>query len=208
MTRTSSGPRTASLVMSLANHCCYSCVIPTRALMESGEPRMMTMEISACNSLRLRLMRATTRRVRLVGITTDLAGRLRFQDVPMVPDTGAGTSPIVDIGAYERVDEFAPTVVTVAINAGSAQRSIVKAVTVTFSEPVTLEDDALTVLRSDGAAVPNTIIDIASEDHRAYILTFRAAGRDRRIPGGWAVPGRGPCRWREGLGRERAHGRL
>jgi hypothetical protein len=35
------------------------------------------------------------------GVTTDLEGSLRFLDDPTVPDTGAGTAPIVDIGAYE-----------------------------------------------------------------------------------------------------------
>ncbi len=35
------------------------------------------------------------------GVTTDLAGRARFFDVPGVPDTGQGTPPIVDMGAYE-----------------------------------------------------------------------------------------------------------
>jgi hypothetical protein len=35
------------------------------------------------------------------GITTDLAGNLRFTDVPAAPDTGAGPAPIVDMGAYE-----------------------------------------------------------------------------------------------------------
>jgi hypothetical protein len=33
--------------------------------------------------------------------TTDLAGNDRFQDVPTTPDSGVGTSPIVDVGAYE-----------------------------------------------------------------------------------------------------------
>ena len=37
------------------------------------------------------------------GVTTDLAGRPRFFDDPTVPDTGAGTPPIVDMGAYERI---------------------------------------------------------------------------------------------------------
>jgi hypothetical protein len=32
----------------------------------------------------------------------DLAGASRFVDDPTAPDTGAGTAPIVDIGAYER----------------------------------------------------------------------------------------------------------
>jgi uncharacterized repeat protein (TIGR01451 family) len=35
------------------------------------------------------------------GVTTDLEGRPRFVDMPMVPDTGSGTPPIVDMGAYE-----------------------------------------------------------------------------------------------------------
>ncbi|HSA29788.1 MAG TPA: right-handed parallel beta-helix repeat-containing protein [Phycisphaerae bacterium] len=40
------------------------------------------------------------------GVTTDLAGRSRFVDDLTTPDTGAGTPPIVDMGAYE----FAPVV--------------------------------------------------------------------------------------------------
>jgi len=35
------------------------------------------------------------------GTTTDLDGQPRLADDPAVPDTGAGTAPIVDIGAYE-----------------------------------------------------------------------------------------------------------
>jgi predicted outer membrane repeat protein len=35
------------------------------------------------------------------GITTDLAGNPRFQDVPTSSHNGAGTIPIVDMGAYE-----------------------------------------------------------------------------------------------------------
>ena len=38
---------------------------------------------------------------RLAGITTDLGGGSRFLDIPTTPDTGIGTSPIVDMGAYE-----------------------------------------------------------------------------------------------------------
>ena len=35
------------------------------------------------------------------GITTDLDGLPRFTDVPTTVDTGSGTPPIVDMGAYE-----------------------------------------------------------------------------------------------------------
>ncbi len=37
----------------------------------------------------------------LVGVTTDLDGKGRFADVPETIDTGQGTPPIVDMGAYE-----------------------------------------------------------------------------------------------------------
>jgi predicted outer membrane repeat protein len=37
------------------------------------------------------------------GVTTDLAGLPRFFDDPAAPNTGAGTPPLVDMGAYERV---------------------------------------------------------------------------------------------------------
>ena len=35
------------------------------------------------------------------GVTTDLLGYPRFVDIASVPDTGSGTPPIVDMGAYE-----------------------------------------------------------------------------------------------------------
>ena len=35
------------------------------------------------------------------GITTDLDGNPRFVDDPATPDTGSGSPPIVDMGAYE-----------------------------------------------------------------------------------------------------------
>jgi hypothetical protein len=40
------------------------------------------------------------------GVTTDLDGNPRFVDVAASPDTGLGTPPIVDIGAYEVMDVF------------------------------------------------------------------------------------------------------
>jgi predicted outer membrane repeat protein len=43
------------------------------------------------------------------GTTTDLAGNNRFVDVSGIPDAGAGTAPIVDMGAYEAVPALALT---------------------------------------------------------------------------------------------------
>lgn len=42
----------------------------------------------------------------LVGVTTDLDGKPRFVDIATVPDTGSGTPPIVDMGAYEASSIF------------------------------------------------------------------------------------------------------
>lgn len=36
-----------------------------------------------------------------ISVTTDLDGNLRFVDIPSIPDSGQGTPPIVDMGAYE-----------------------------------------------------------------------------------------------------------
>jgi predicted outer membrane repeat protein len=45
------------------------------------------------------------------GVTTDLDGNPRFVDIPTVPDTGSGTPPIVDMGAYEaRLKVYLPLV--------------------------------------------------------------------------------------------------
>ncbi len=46
------------------------------------------------------------------GITTDLAGNPRFVDTPYTPDTGNGTPPIVDMGAFEfqGIPKYIPTV--------------------------------------------------------------------------------------------------
>jgi predicted outer membrane repeat protein len=51
------------------------------------------------------------------GFTTDAAGSPRFVDIPTVTDTGSGTPPIIDVGAYEtqpcRADFNASGVVSV-----------------------------------------------------------------------------------------------
>jgi predicted outer membrane repeat protein len=46
----------------------------------------------------------------ILGVTTDLNGEDRFQDDPATVDTGDGTPPIVDMGAFEYVPLTAPSV--------------------------------------------------------------------------------------------------
>jgi hypothetical protein len=36
-----------------------------------------------------------------ITITTDLDGNPRFVNIPAIPDTGNGSPPLVDMGAYE-----------------------------------------------------------------------------------------------------------
>jgi len=61
-----------------------------------------------------------------VGTTTDVAGLPRFFDDPGAPDTGAGTPPIVDMGAHERVPLSVSAPSSLALCAGSdAQFSVV-----------------------------------------------------------------------------------
>ena len=91
-----------------------------------------------------------------LGVTADLDGSPRFADVPGVPDTGSGTPPIVDMGAYE-VDTTPPTVVSSTRANASPTNSASVDFTVTFSEAVTgvaVGDFALTTTGGvSGAAV-------------------------------------------------------
>jgi hypothetical protein len=45
----------------------------------------------------------------LIGIATDLGGKPRFYDVPGIADTGVGPAPVVDMGAYEKQANDAPS---------------------------------------------------------------------------------------------------
>lgn len=76
------------------------------------------------------------------------------------------------------VDDTPPVINSTAINSGASQRSMVKSASVVFSEPVTLSAGAVTILRSGGAVVPDTTIDVAnpSGDQRTYILSFSGTG--------------------------------
>ena len=69
-------------------------------------------------------------------ITTDLDGRARFVDMPVL-DTGIGTPPIVDMGAYETYeDATAPTVTSVITLDASPTSAQSVRFWVSFSEPV------------------------------------------------------------------------
>lgn len=92
-----------------------------------------------------------------VGITTDLDGNPRFVDIDTVTDSGYGTPPIVDLGAYEAyVDETHPQVYSIDLLDPTPTAAESVRFSVTFSEAVLGVDpadfDAQTVGIS-GAAV-------------------------------------------------------
>ena len=74
------------------------------------------------------------------GVVTDVAGNSRFQDVPTTPNTGLGSAPVVDMGAYEAAP---PPTIAFTLPAQSSVEST-GAVTVTIlmspprSSPITL----------------------------------------------------------------------
>jgi hypothetical protein len=88
------------------------------------------------------------------GVTTDLAGLPRFFDDPAVPDTGAGTPPIVDMGAYERVPLSVtnPSGTTVCAGAG-----VLFSVTASGQEPLSYRWRKNTINLSDGGAISGAL---------------------------------------------------
>jgi parallel beta-helix repeat protein len=107
-----------------------------------------------------------------------------------VPLDYAGTARPVgsgyDIGAYEYIDNIAPTVVSVQIGDGSAQRSTVRKVTVVFSEKVNL-NSGLGVRDGNGALVPNLTATASnpSADQLTWELSFSGtASMNGSLPDG------------------------
>lgn len=101
-----------------------------------------------------------------------------------INDGFVGATP--DSGAYEAGGNYwipgvngtlsatPPTLTSASINGGAVQRSMVRQVSVAFSEPVNLGSGAVTVRLSSGAAIPSATITLSnpSADQRTYLLTF------------------------------------
>lgn len=95
-----------------------------------------------------------------VEITQDLDGNPRFVDIPSIPDTGNGTPPIVDIGAYEVQDTVPPVVTAIRrANANPTSKTLVQ-FTVIFSEPVTGVDVSDFSVFTTGAISDATVTEV------------------------------------------------
>ena len=93
-------------------------------------------------------------------VTTDLDGNPRFVNVPSVPDTGSGTPPIVDLGAYETQipDTIPPTILSITCAGANPTSADSVEFTVTFSEAVTdvdVTDFSLMTIGVTGASITN-----------------------------------------------------
>ena len=71
------------------------------------------------------------------------------------------------------VQEQSPTVTGIAVNDGSAQRSMVTRLTVNFSAPVTIAPNAFELRRRDGTLVG--LVATPAADGRSVVLTFTGA---------------------------------
>ncbi len=83
------------------------------------------------------------------GVTTDLDSNPRFVDVPTITDTGNGTPPIVDMGAYE-LDITPPAVLSITRTDANPTNAASVNFSVAFSEPVTGVDAADFEVMMDG----------------------------------------------------------
>jgi uncharacterized repeat protein (TIGR01451 family) len=94
------------------------------------------------------------------GLTADLDGNPRQVDIPTIDDTGNGTAPIVDIGAYEaqRVPDLSvsKTVTATALDPGDAVAYVL-----TFSNTGVIE--AVGVVITDAVPVSVTVNHVISE---------------------------------------------
>jgi hypothetical protein len=71
-----------------------------------------------------------------------------------------------------------PGVSSVVIDDGTAQRSVVRSLTVTFSSLVTLDPVAFTLRRADGATVAPTVMTSTVNGHTVARLTFGGANTE------------------------------
>lgn len=110
-------------------------------------------------------------------------------DAPATDQRGPGFPRIVggtiDIGAFEVQQAPAVTVASVVINDGSAQRSMVKSVTITFSDVVNLDHGAFLLRRQDGEKVGLKVSTSVVDGKTVAVLTFTG----RAIIGGSLADG-------------------
>ncbi len=110
-------------------------------------------------------------------VTTDLDGDARFADDPTTPDTGVGTPPIVDMGAYEGpesgivlstrsliVPEGGAATFTVALAVDPLGTADVTVAHYSGDSDITIDSGALLTFNSSNYWNPQTVALAAAED--------------------------------------------
>ncbi|WP_337177061.1 Calx-beta domain-containing protein, partial [Paludisphaera sp.] len=93
--------------------------------------------------------------------------------------TGATIADGVGVGTIvndDREADPAPTVASIVVDDGTAQRSMVRSLTVTFSEEVTLAPGAFELRRADGSPVALQAQSRVEAGRTVVVLTFTGAG--------------------------------
>jgi hypothetical protein len=114
----------------------------------------------------------------VVSATTDLAGRARRSDVSSVADTGSGSAPIVDMGAYERLPDVAVSSITRLAPAASPTSAASVQFQVVFAESVSAveaSDFAATVISGGLSGASITGVSGSSD---TYVVTIDTGSGD------------------------------
>jgi N-acetylglucosamine-6-sulfatase len=86
---------------------------------------------------------------------------------------------IVSRGDSSRANPPAARVASVVVNNGSAQRSMVESLTVTFDQQVTIDSGAFTLQRQDGTTVAVNVATSTANGQTVAVLTFTGPGITR-----------------------------
>lgn len=110
-------------------------------------------------------------------VTTDLDGKPRSVDIPAVPDTGSGTPPIVDMGAYETQDTIPPAV---TVNQASGQTDPTNTLPIqliaVFSEPISPATFTAADVILGGTAPGAAVTGITTSDNTTFTITVTVSG--------------------------------
>src|SRR5262249_47090027 len=95
----------------------------------------------------------------------------------MTSETYQGaTRGTFEVHADGRIEQGPAKVTSVVVNDGSAQRSMVTSLTVTFSAVVPLDPGAFALVRQDGGVIQLTLAQAVVDGHSVDTLTFSGAG--------------------------------
>lgn len=109
-------------------------------------------------------------------IVQDLDGNPRFVDIPTTADTGHGTPPLVDIGAYEVQDTVPPVVTAIQRAEANPTGKALVQFTVIFSEPVNGVDVTDFSLATTGAITGAAVVNVDGTGSQRTVTVNTGSG--------------------------------